>query len=223
MAKIKPEDIILTAAVRKLVSPFTAAMQSDDSIISRKREDALELGERLLDATARMTADERKAHIECFIIDVGSALVDAGVIGKSSLSDRKSMMRAMIYSAGHREAIIKAADHGAEKHGMQRARTIEQVARHVKSRLNSPKDITQKALKEWIDAKAKGAAKSKRKGTSKPLAKLNDALAWLCIKDGDYAELIADGYLSDAMLDAARKLQKEITAARLKLDAEYVA
>lgn len=222
--KIDPASIKLAPSLRQQVKPFAAALQSDDAVLSNLRETALTIGGNVLDATARMTPDERKAHIERFIADV---CVEAGY-AQSSIADRSSMMRAMIYSAGHRDNIIKLVDYAMKSFDCyQRARLIERTARHVKSRLNEPSEITLAALKRWIDADAAkrntAKRKAKRRANAGPLAKLADALAFLCDSDADYSESIAAGYITRDMLSAAEKLAKEITPQRLKLDREYTA
>lgn len=226
---IKPEEIILSKSMKGYVLPFADTMVDADSVLSNKREKALEIGGKILDATARMTPDERKAHIEMFIIEVCTVLLDSGVIGESSVADRKCFMRAMIGAAGHADAILKATAYAVKSYPdiYQRSRQIERTARHVKSRLNKPSGITLAALKRWVDADAKSKAKTKAKARKAkklgPLGKLNAALAFLTMEDADYGELLAADYVSDKMLEAAQALAKEITKARLAQDGEWEA
>ena len=206
----------------QLIKPFADAFASEDSLVANLRVQALELGGEVLDATARMTDADRKAAIEKFIADVCKVRGYA----ESSVADRKSLFRAMIYASPHKGAIIAAADYAVKNWPelYQRSRMIERAARHVKSRLNKPAEITQKALKAWIDADSKGKAKAKAKSAKAaargPMGRLQAALAHFCA-DVDWDEAIAAGYVSKAFIADARKLHASITPGMVKQDAEW--
>lgn len=223
MAKKKVEHVALTAALAKLVPTMAAAIQSDDVVLATKREEVLEVGGQVLDACARMTDADRKAHIESFIADVCSANRYAA----SSIADRSGFMRAMIYASPHKDNIVKATDYAIKQYEgtYQRARQMERTARHVKSRLNKPSEITLAALKRWVDADAKKKAAqvraNKRKGNMpaapQRAALLRELAAWFSTADFDF---IASGVLSEKAQDAVATLAKELTPKHCKAMAD---
>jgi hypothetical protein len=207
----------------KLVKPFADAFISEDSVVSNLRVEALRLGGEVLDATARMTTAERKDSIEEFIASVCKARGYAA----SSIADRKSLFRSMIYASPHADVIVKVADYSANTYPQlyQRSRQIEKIARHVKSRLNTPAEITQKALKAWIDAdaakRAKGKAKAAKLLARGPMAKLQDALAHFADAAVDWSDAIAAGYVSKQFIADCVKLHSNITPAMVKSDKDF--
>jgi hypothetical protein len=207
----------------KLVKPFADAFVSEDAVVSNLRVEALRIGGDVLDATARMTTAERKDSIEEFIASVCKARGYAD----SSIADRKSLFRSMIYASPHADQIVEVATY-AVKHWpqlYQRSRLIERAARHVKSRLNKPAEITRRALKAWIDAdaakRAKGKAKAAKTAARGPMAKLQDALAHFADADVDWSDAIAAGYVSKQFVADCVKLHSNITPGMVKADKDF--